>query len=1070
MSAYAPVYDPEEKEKSIQARAGGSENIKNPGELGSVKSKEKAGSLFNPDGDKAGKATSDTAKVAIGAVAGPGGIATAGKTLLKNSLSWVNDNKKKSAAGVGISGIIVAVLLSIFMAIIPLKIEHIVKNLEKRFFSTSEDAMGKMGDKMLKNYVVDKVLPGYNKCGSTISRKCSASVDSGKKNPVSQLYTVWRDNRLENKLAEKGLEFEKKGNTWRVKSVKWDKKGVDIGSKGEKLDRELKNRKEIRAAVKASLENETRWKQVMYRYRVGRLLEEKYGIKRCIVFCGAKDAFADYKSERKLAAKLYVIERVITPRNANIGIAMACLLSGTCDKKLESQVSDMNSDPATEGAPKSEIEAESRKALQSGVSEFGDLKKQIDTKNEIEKEGMQNWVLKKVLGKIIGQTAATLLVDNIPVIGWIDMYATFVHTVRHGSETVRKLIFLTNAPAAVSLFMQYRTYADEIHTGHKDAAEVGSFASSLGPNNKNTNLDKKTQKLTIDQVKDEEKVKGGVAGAEQSPLYGAIMESKDTVGAKTSYLNPLNPAVYAASNRSSKTNDPKYLCNDGKPVPKGQLICPEEKLGHGTGPLDFLSSVLNSKWAQPLMGIGLSEVWYNSAGAVLRGAGSLLGEGVGLIMKGFDKTCGTPLELIPINGAYCKLKDPISKASKELGKAMVNQLIPNPFGENMSGGRTFNMMAAGANVAGNDACTQMGCGKVSKQFVADVINQRKNDEIDSFKKQPFYARMFNTESEYSLVTRVAMAIPIGYQSSTRNSFANLMSNPFGAILNVFGNIFGARYAYAAASKDTVDVFNIGTVGFPEKEMTDDPEAYWDKHDCANQIQVWQNNAIGKENENPETGMPEHQSPSNCLLIKNAVSNLGGALDSSLLSDDDKKHLGNSNSQTSVEGALPSGDAKKLASDISEYIKSGKISCNNQASNCPDIQKTAAGQSIKGGACNVDALSPKLLAMVLKLAQMNHTFVISAICSDHPSNPQSYHHKGRAIDFNYIDGTFIGPGANDGWYGDKLSKAKRLNNDIATFMPKSTGFGQQQCHPDFIFLKGFNVFNDLCHHQHIQVED
>jgi hypothetical protein len=65
---------------------------------------------------------------------------------------------------------------------------------------------------------------------------------------------------------------------------------------------------------------------------------------------------------------------------------------------------------------------------------------------------------------------------------------------------------------------------------------------------------------------------------------------------------------------------------------------------------------------------------------------------------------------------------------------------------------------------------------------------------------------------------------------------------------------------------------------------------------------------------------------------------------------------------------------------------------------------------------------------------------------------------------------MGPGASDNWSGDKLSKAKKFDNDIATFMPKSTGFGQKQCHPDFSFLSGFSVFDDACHHQHIQVGD
>ncbi|NDH69216.1 MAG: hypothetical protein EBY22_15220 [Gammaproteobacteria bacterium] len=363
------------------------------------------------------------------------------------------------------------------------------------------------------------------------------------------------------------------------------------------------------------------------------------------------------------------------------------------------------------------------------------------------------------------------------------------------------------------------------------------------------------------------------------------MGGKNAVTTKNSYLNPLNPATYAATNSVGQSNSSSYRCNNGKPVPKGQLICSEEKLGQGVGPLDSLSGFLNKPWAQVI--VGPSEIWYNSVGWILRQGYALVGEGAGLAVKALDVTCGTPAEIaLPIAGAYCNLKDPISNAIKDLADTITNELIPNPFAANMSGGRTFDMMAAGANVAGNDACTQMGCGKVDKKFVADVINKQQQEELDKFKQQPFYARMFNTESDYSLVSRVAMAVPFEYQSSAQSSFANLMSNPFGGLFSAFGNIFGYKYTSAAASEDTIDVFNIGTVGYPENAMPDDPEAYWEQHNCADEIKKWQD--ASAETSNPTTGMPLHTTPNACLLIKNAVSNMGGALDSSLLSDDDKK--------------------------------------------------------------------------------------------------------------------------------------------------------------------------------------
>jgi hypothetical protein len=108
----------------------------------------------------------------------------------------------------------------------------------------------------------------------------------------------------------------------------------------------------------------------------------------------------------------------------------------------------------------------------------------------------------------------------------------------------------------------------------------------------------------------------------------------------------------------------------------------------------------------------------------------------------------------------------------------------------------------------------------------------------------------------------------------------------------------------------------------------------------------------------------------------------------------------------------------------------------------------------------------------------HKLVLSAVCSDHPSNPTSYHHKGKAADFNFIDGVFMGEGedssgsipwTSQGGAGQKkIDTDKKLLQNITSFVPKSTGFGQIQCHPAFDFLSGFVVFDDGCHHQHVQV--
>jgi hypothetical protein len=176
--------------------------------------------------------------------------------------------------------------------------------------------------------------------------------------------------------------------------------------------------------------------------------------------------------------------------------------------------------------------------------------------------------------------------------------------------------------------------------------------------------------------------------------------------------------------------------------------------------------------------------------------------------------------------------------------------------------------------------------------------------------------------------------------------------------------------------------------------------------------------------------------------------------------------------STTTGSLPSGSAQDLAAQLKQYIDNGKIKCTpltNNDINCSDITNTASGTSIRGGdGCQVDSLQPALLGMLLELVQMGHTYTLSALCSDHHDDGLAGHAGGRAADFNKIDGVFMGPD-DVVWSQPKIVAARKLDQDIASFMPKSTGFGQVQCHPAFDFLAGFNNFQDACHHQHVQVE-
>lgn len=105
--------------------------------------------------------------------------------------------------------------IALFLSLLPLKIEHMVDNLQSRFFSTTQVAVSEEAANMVQNYMVQWVLPGYRNCGSTVKKGCVA-LEFGNSGPVHNLYQAFKKNRIENKLAEKGiyLEYRKLSDTW----------------------------------------------------------------------------------------------------------------------------------------------------------------------------------------------------------------------------------------------------------------------------------------------------------------------------------------------------------------------------------------------------------------------------------------------------------------------------------------------------------------------------------------------------------------------------------------------------------------------------------------------------------------------------------------------------------------------------------------------------------------------------------------------------------------------------------------------------------------------------------------
>lgn len=876
------VYDDEEKEP----RSGPSSGLRlNAEQLAEHQRREKERTA-----GKGGKG-----EMNLAAAAGIMAMANADDTLfppamrgIEKTIKRLKRYKKVAAGGaaVGTLGASIAVLL---VLVIPLKIEHIISNIQSRFFASSQQAVDGEIRNIFTDYVKKYVLPSYRKCGTTISKECNVHLTGQPgSNPVKQLYKGWADARLENKLALRGIElkYDTASGTWKLKTPSTSAEGDDIGSDGQGLEKEFSSRAEVRAALSDAMEKETKWYEIMFRYKVGRLAEEKYSIKRCIIFCNARDQLAGKIADQKQAAKLFLAERVIQPRDQMTFVAIKCLLDSNCNPaKTSTTPCTEGEDCEMNGAPLSDTDREMGTTLQQLAEQFGieDVAALEKLYNDIAEKGMQQYLIEQVLTVVIGEDAAKVAAGNIsdalPIIGWINLASQVIKDANDAGPKLKKLAFAVNAAAAIQLFMMYRSYADEIHTGHVNPTEVGSMVDSFSSGNHGVSTDPEV---------------GGTAGAEGTPIYANMFDNSATINSKSAtLLGSLLPVKAYAASTSSTTATPSYLCNNGQGVPAGKLVCPEEALGQGNGVANAIHTFLNLPGVDVLN--VLNRIWLDTGGLILGWLGDLLSWVVSPLVQAFDKApCIVQDLTVP---GYCQAKAVVLGAVKLIMKAVVNWLIPNPFSTNMSGGRNLDMTVAGGDALGNEY-THNGLGgeEATPAQAAAVVNDQLNQQQMIFSHQPLFARIFSTDSQFSLVSRLAMDVPIDFQSSVRNGFASLISNPLGALSHSFAVILSGKANAAVAAQP--DPFDVVQYYYPQNKIPQHAADYWDQH-CSDgadgaTTQAW-DQAAASGPVDPNSGMPVNTDVDPCLLIQASAGSGAGYFTQAVLTSDD---LADTNGSTS----------------------------------------------------------------------------------------------------------------------------------------------------------------------------
>ncbi|HVS78854.1 MAG TPA: hypothetical protein VHD84_01015 [Candidatus Saccharimonadales bacterium] len=814
-----------------------------------------------------------------------GGLANI-RPSIKGAFGFARNNRGKLILG-GVAASFITLLIIAFFAIIPFKILHIVDNLQSRFTASADNAVESETDALFSNYVRKYILPAHKQCGVIIESSCNPIPTST--NPVTRLYKGWRNAKFEDQIAKKyGIEFgyNTASKTYYMKTPLSTNDidltdFVDNNPSNLTLDQWLEEhtpglapatRSEIRQAVKDATANESLWKRTYVRFKFRRFLSEKYGIPNCIFFCETKDKLAGSINDQKNAAKLALNRLVLTPRDRALGIVLECLLSD-CDPTVDQTTTCQEGvDCELNGAPENpETDTQVRKTLGSLAAEYGgaDAAELETLYQQVVDKGITQVTVERVLAQFMGQSAASVSAETavkaFSVVGWIllaNQVANVVNAANNSNADLKKLSYIVNAAAAVNLFGVYRVYADEIKTGQANANEVGSLVNSLGP--------------AVASLQD---AKGGTASAEQSPLYSYLLGD------------------------GKPTPSSSYKCDNGSTPSATSVktaVCPEEVLGGvDNGLLEKLHEGLSSS-NSPFYIIGqAARIWSSVAGklgltAIIGSLNSAISAVLSPVTSAALKTLCIPVPLthtyLPDPAGFCELRDAVQKGAQYIGQAMVSYLIPDPFSENMSGGRTFDMMAAGADVSGNEfAHNGLGGKELTPQQAADNYNQQALEDKQQYDSQSFFARMFDTSSEYSPITKLAMALPDS-KTEAMQSIGSFFTEPFKKVASAFGSIFSGQ-AFAAATAQP-DPFGVTQYGYTNDDpnltaANQDPQTYW-KQNCADgsQTKQWNEQAAEKKNIDPITGMPVNTTTDPCLLIQASVGADGALFDSSLLTQDD----------------------------------------------------------------------------------------------------------------------------------------------------------------------------------------
>lgn len=816
-------------------------NDKDPDPEYSLEARENAGS-FNPQSDY------EDAREEIGPVANAlyrPDTFTQEKRKSKRKRNFVIAGMLTTLLGGGIAGLI---LMSGF------KIDFIYQAIESRVYAAAEYAIGRRAERLLARYLSKHTFRALKVCpGVTIARDCTSYAFSDADTFAGRLFQAWRNAGIEQRLFDDyGIEikYNSANNSY---SLKTPRDVIDL-PEGDTFDFDFKtvSKRQIVDDIMDAMKKDSRWRDIMFRRSVRKMVGTKYGAKWCFFACDTRDKIDNLTVDTRTKFKTRIIERVVLPLNERYALYFFCMLTNCIDTNNRQAFEDFLRD-------RNKLSKFASPDIVDDIAE--EVAQLIDNGDYVPGSAFEV-VFRSMIEKIIGKTGSKIVFASVPIVNAVYLFdtAAYFKISLIDNNALGNLVKDQRELQYVKYANDLRTHIDEFRDGQLSLDEYGAYIEEWDGMEKSllwqNRFSNSLNKPVISTV---------------SPIQSWLTELKS---GNIGIWDFMTGGVGGAANGSGP-DDCRYGPFGTGPVLAGDVICPQRKIVDDITLIfpqlyDYMTS---SSVARSLPGNPFTLLeWYTSdVGIIVRGP-------VHWIFATFEGLLDSvSQEIIEIAQKIPFVSDILDAAKvwfSDMFKSFFAWVFPPVATGEETGREAFELAYGGEDAKANDfvkgeydpntgGVTGLGAPPISDENLALVREEMQQEHRRNFESMTLFARLFSFEEPSSLVAQALIQTPAA-SSNPLPYIASWFANPLRSIAGI-GQRSALAFmpaAYAQAEDSARNPFGNTQYGFPLNDplFDADPDTITPEY-CTAMLETWKNGWRA----NPTTGIWEYTTANPCLL-------------------------------------------------------------------------------------------------------------------------------------------------------------------------------------------------------------